>query len=1036
MPNPYLHWDVAENHNLHVTASNGPLIVDENRNKSLLAQLVAIQSQEVLATDATVGYFQQFEVVDDAQPNTGIKISQYQYMPVGLNYSIANPADSEPQMHDYSNPFGSLGLSIPYGLIGYRASLRGWVATAAESNLQCNVIVKWEDGKGTRLSGSARGGYTGHGLVAYNMKADDADYVFMSAHGKRPTTDTDWANSAMMASPAGVVSLGTPIVNNNVSGDKIRIVSSGGEPLWDIKIDQDLNDTDTWTNLFNTSQDLTSELITAEKNYLALTAELFAGSALIRDWAEPPLTAETFFNYIEVSQFEPWVIDKSSWGLEDWDNYMSWLTGSTTSYSLERRMPQKDLRHIPLGEEGSPTTLRKSDSDLGICLEFNDKTYLIAQPAWDIPSTAIPSNLVNIAVCDDSSYGADAPMTAVGKFKLQNMVNWTDEVDILGAGDWHASVPSSANGMGIFWRQTGGSGEGELVARAWHSISSSWKEAITPFNAEDHNDKAIELAMIWTGARGSDADKSDNTLSLAINSTTKASVDFGEGLALIGTEFFTIGSKRSFSLTQTGYSFQGLFREAVVFADALSDESLLSAFNNTTTEFINPSFELPDESRRPGEALSWIWESLQQAGGWADFNEYDQRLRQWATATENFGAGFFYSHEWRYTDEAERLSATGFIAGDVNKSAYQVSNDTMWKLINNSPATWVQVEISSNEAWIDNLSDVETNATLFNEGVGVFETIQELFAIWKWGAIQGTPWLDSYTFTSPATDNPPIGWSGYAFDIDSDFPLTLEQFNESWGSDPFTTNFGWNAVPAQNGKFHSNAIEFPVTILPNKNQLLVKYTEASEVDRFKILTMTPGEYASATELATMVDTQWQSEIPSGNNIEVVPWIKENESGISFQWDGTSTTLRGVGLGTVERTKNNDVRETIGLTSLSASTVPSDVKFPAEFYADDLPSGIIITDTFLIDSWSQYIFLSTSDPNIASDFAKDYTLYAATFDSTTILELLTLVGWFGPGAEWKEYFDVVDLTSALFDAPVNNTMEKFLDTEWPEEPFPE
>lgn len=47
---------------------------------------------------------------------------------------------------------------------------------------------------------------------------------------------------------------------------------------------------------------------------------------------------------------------------------------------------------------------------------------------------------------------------------------------------------------------------------------------------------------------------------------------------------------------------------------------------------------------------------------------------------------------YTYDDEAARLAAVGFVTGDINKIALQVEDDTYWKLTDDSPITWEQID--------------------------------------------------------------------------------------------------------------------------------------------------------------------------------------------------------------------------------------------------------------------------------------------------------------------------------------------------------
>jgi len=48
-------------------------------------------------------------------------------------------------------------------------------------------------------------------------------------------------------------------------------------------------------------------------------------------------------------------------------------------------------------------------------------------------------------------------------------------------------------------------------------------------------------------------------------------------------------------------------------------------------------------------------------------------------------------YNFEYTDESARLAATDFLVTDIGKLARQLNNNSLWMLINNSPAAWVAV---------------------------------------------------------------------------------------------------------------------------------------------------------------------------------------------------------------------------------------------------------------------------------------------------------------------------------------------------------
>lgn len=52
-------------------------------------------------------------------------------------------------------------------------------------------------------------------------------------------------------------------------------------------------------------------------------------------------------------------------------------------------------------------------------------------------------------------------------------------------------------------------------------------------------------------------------------------------------------------------------------------------------------------------------------------------------------------HNWSYASAAVRTAATGFLAADVGKIAYQVDTQTLWALVDESPITWVSLSGST-----------------------------------------------------------------------------------------------------------------------------------------------------------------------------------------------------------------------------------------------------------------------------------------------------------------------------------------------------
>lgn len=72
--------------------------------------------------------------------------------------------------------------------------------------------------------------------------------------------------------------------------------------------------------------------------------------------------------------------------------------------------------------------------------------------------------------------------------------------------------------------------------------------------------------------------------------------------------------------------------------------------------------------------------------------------------TADNGAGgaavvaLYAAHEWTYADATARAAATGFVAGDVGKLAFQRSDGTYWTLADDDPATWTAYDLTAGNA--------------------------------------------------------------------------------------------------------------------------------------------------------------------------------------------------------------------------------------------------------------------------------------------------------------------------------------------------
>jgi hypothetical protein len=59
-------------------------------------------------------------------------------------------------------------------------------------------------------------------------------------------------------------------------------------------------------------------------------------------------------------------------------------------------------------------------------------------------------------------------------------------------------------------------------------------------------------------------------------------------------------------------------------------------------------------------------------------------------------------YAFTYVSSVARNAATGLIAADIGKVARQLSDETFWILVDNSPLTWSQISVSSGAGTVSN----------------------------------------------------------------------------------------------------------------------------------------------------------------------------------------------------------------------------------------------------------------------------------------------------------------------------------------------
>lgn len=1029
MPKPYAHWDPARNAALHVRRAAGPLVLDaaEALNAALFGALAGHPCAQPMLDDPAVGYLEALR----AAVATGLTAEQFESMPLGLSFYGADAVNGEPRPWDLCDATPPpWSLQVPYATLGYRIALRGYVGTVPDGSLAADVQVTWEDAEGGRTGGAPRGAYTGALLRAVAMEpalTPAMHYAYGVLHGKRPTTDANWAYHPGKIAPGGAAAGATTLANGTDDG-LLRLILHGGPPTWTAQAQY--WDGAAWATLYLTTDDLRSEQTPGNEAYLGIVADLVAGSASVQGGAPPggPPGIATVFARISTAQFEPWVIDRASWGAREWSDHWAWLVAPPTPYYRPRRRPVMDLQHVPLGVPGAPAALRASDADLGVCVAFGRETWLFAAPPWDLTGALYGTGgLVHAAVCDEGAYGYQAPFAMVGRFRLQGMATWALPRYLLGAGAPWSATPGSANGMGVQWEPTGPAGAGKLVARAYNATTAAWVTAEHPFHAADYDDRPVDVGFAWSGARGSTIGRADYELRLVVDGLTVAArVD--PQIRLIGSGGLTVGTPRGLASPLTLQSFEGLFREGLAFADAVTDADLRAAFGSVGP-LRNASFEVAAASGRAGEADGWLWHSVQQVGGWARFNAYRATLERWWAARETFAAGYRYPYTWAYADEAARLAATGFASSDVGRSAWQRDDDSYWRLTAHAPPAWAAVTLATHDAWAPTLAAVSPlGAAGFNAGSAYLSTT-EAFALWTFDAYTGPPWAAPPTLVAPADDATGFdSWYDALFGTAA-YPLRVDAFGEAWGTDPLSTAPGphWVSGRCPDGAVRGAPLAFPLTLRPDHARLLVY----ADYGRVYALSLTPGTYSSAASLAAMLQATWVAAGGGTTGVAFTAYVVGTATGITFGWDGTPTTIQLI-LGVLEREPHRDARAPLGLAGLGPLGGASRVRVPMELVPTN-PAGVRAGDAYLLDGWSALHFRTTTDPYTTDLLPVPYNWIAALFDgAATLREALTIAGWYGPGASWQGSYTPGDLYAAVFNGM--DVEEDFTPANWPDEGY--
>lgn len=1048
MARPFNRWDPGANVDMIVNPGDGPLAITEGDDPRW-PKLVKSWLQPVLYANLDwIGYLQELLFEDGASPAKGARVRGYQYMPKNMSFFGADPANGEPRPDDAADTFG--GQNYRYINCGHRLGLRGFISTFTGDTLNVDFQTTWGDPTG-RNAGDSRGAWTGLVLSLLNAVTGVADHLAYALHGKR-LGDVSWEHrgahvDAPIVAYAPTGSVAGPW--NAVNSGQVRLLITGGPPAWTVKTQYWDTGLPGWVDLTSAVVDLRNYAVPGFEDLFLMSGYLFHGATKHFPGAFPTPVPyqDTYFQEISISQFTPFVLDMIDWSTREASEKASWLTGYSTWWDApaEGRVPAVDILTYPEGTVFGPERLREFDSDERLwAVRFLPDTTATMVGVEDrklLTISTVSGETQPVCPADSISLGENLPYAYVGRYRFTDLGTWGSERCLVSFGRaGFASAPiANLNGLGITWRPNN---DGELVLKYWDGVSGSWLELTAPLRTADYDDRPVDIAFAWTGERGAIVGRPDYQLRILVDGVTLAEV-VEPSLVIQGTYASAIGTGNP-ALRQ---SFRGLWYGGITFVEAASDNDIRHAFDEPGEGgFSNPSFETAAESGRPGEAESWQWESRQQVGGWADFSAYRDDLAPFRFGRESFEGGWMRGYAWVYQDETARLAATGFTSDDVGRLAWQLDVNANFILTNHSPITWAESQVGENQNSLAGLPDAEIAAAVFNAGIPNFEGTAENFDLWgrTWDAMtwSGPPWIDSWNMVPPCEDTlgpygGPTGFDGWYDDVFGTNldPLCTESFEEAWKNDPFSTAgvVLWHPGTASQGKLRGTSLEFPLTIAPNENQLVLVSDTFAAPARFSLPSL---DYADIGSLVSDLNAVTAANIPPGLGLEWGYWDRDGEQGLTFGWDGVAVNTLWFGFAALESERFKDARGALGIRSFSPGWNHTGVGIPAWVFPS-LPAGVDASDRFLVDTWSFSEYFIASDPYLGL-VALEYGQVGAIFDSAvpdpTYLERFTLQGWVAPAAVWIPDLSAVTLNEARFDggtAPVEN----FIDTEWPDELYP-
>jgi len=1003
----------ADNADLFVAASDPNIVLDSSDLEKFRQALFAYGAFDP-ALDPSVQMCRRLTFENRGGVQQGARLEVPENMIQGYAYTGAGPS-GQPESPDYrSDAQNRFYNSFAYGL-----TTRGWIGGPALGFFP-GMRVAWAD-EIVRAASDARGGWDGVAMALVDVFSGNAARSFSTLHGKA-STDPNWIYSAVAIE--NVQDIGGPAVVtkaqtnwNGVQAGQVWAVLSGTWPgsvlailqYWDGFSFQNLVITpnfDASLHFLALPPPLDGGVLNAGMLGRAFAGgtEIFGSGDIYTHWV----------NEVELSQFEPWVIDRMASR-----NVIPVPAGAVSGSAAGNIWINPwDLAHVPQNANfGSPVNLRENDLFWGASVELDENSLLSASSAWEQFEweDSLSNSRARLRIDGDWD-GSDSPLTVAIRVKMRDLLYFqglapADRYCMIWALGTQYVPGDPGGGSGVdegigFWFDADTE---ELVATMYSPTAGDWVEVRAPFSIGEFNDQRTELAVSWTGADGTDAGEPDYSLSIYVNGTQMAQTVISDGyVGAQSTAVLSVGFCRHQPTFPGRQGFRGLFSGLVMYEEAMTAEDIASAFSpdEIGAPFSNPSFE--DAGEGPGNAAYWDWVSEQKVAAWAEFTAFVGRLSAPWESFEHLG-----SHARVISPGSEpydfSVSKTLTLSIDdgviqnvvidpgaftfqdpANATAEEAAAAITELLTGGSAVAWlgthvsivsdrdgeaslVQINIASTAAielgftadtassqgvndvgWYALLTEyADVVAAIFNSG----EDLEESFEIWN-----GQPWKDAFTYVSAEWTSAIDYNEGWA----QDWKLSADGFDEAWKVDPFYQGGGGDLqyVPgnALDGFLRSRPLTFPVVVPATRSKFSIYWVRsggAPIVRKFMDMALTPGQYDTPADLVTELQSAWTTALAGETTF--LEWGYTEIDGVIqlyLGWDqATGNGKRETVRLSSQRSDVSfeDVRQDLAFRGLGPGELDQDLKVPKAYAEDEQTIGPWDQDQpyYLFDAWSWF-----------------------------------------------------------------------------------